>query len=48
MTERMGNPNTVFCILLLCPEIAAWFEDSGSSSEGKNEKEEIKNLCREL
>lgn len=45
MTERMGNPDTVFCILLLCPEIAACFEDSGSSSEGENEKEEFKNLC---
>lgn len=33
-----GNPYIVFCVLLLCPEIAAWFEDSGRSSEGKNEK----------
>lgn len=28
----MGNPGSVFCILLLCPEIP------GSSGEGKNEE----------
>lgn len=40
MRGGMGNPDTVFCILLLCPEIAAWFGDSGSSSEKKIGKKE--------
>lgn len=36
----MGNPDTVFCVLLLCSEIAAWFGGTGSSSEGSMRKKE--------
>jgi len=38
MRGGMGNPDNVFCILLLCPETPAWFGDSGSSSKGKMRK----------
>ena len=48
MRGGMGNPDTVFRILLLYPEIAALFGDSGSSSEGKMRKKNQEPLLRTL